>query len=81
MKLNIPRSNESELIKKARNNVGLTQQQIADIIKVNIRTYQKIEGGEYSLLNSAFHITCHLLDVLKLDLVKFWNGDYYLLGE
>lgn len=35
-----------KLLKKRRNELGYTQQEVADAVEANIRTYQKWEGGE-----------------------------------
>lgn len=32
-------------LKKARNDKGMTQQEVADYLKINLRYYQKIEEG------------------------------------
>lgn len=41
-------------IKEMRKNKGLTQKQLAELIGVNIRWVQKLEGGEIKLENITF---------------------------
>ncbi len=49
------------ILKKARQDAGLTQQQIADRLGLSLRHYQKIEYGE---LNGSFEVWDALEDLL-----------------
>lgn len=50
-----------ETLKKARKEAGMTQQQMADKLDLNLRHYQKIEYGE---LNGSFEVWDALEDLL-----------------
>lgn len=50
-----------EILKKARKEAGMTQQQMADKLHLNLRHYQKIEYGE---LNGSFEVWDALEDLL-----------------
>ena len=50
-----------ENLKKARKNAGMTQQQMADKLGLNLRHYQKIE---YAELNGSFEVWDALEDLL-----------------
>lgn len=50
-----------EILKKARKEAGMTQQQMADKLDLNLRHYQKIEYGE---LNGSFEVWDALEDLL-----------------
>ena len=43
-------------IKQARLNAGLTQKQCADMVHVNIRSWQKWEGGERPMNLAAWEL-------------------------
>lgn len=50
-------------LKEARRKAGMTQQQMADYLKLNIRHYQKIEAGE---INGSFEAWDALEDLLGI---------------
>lgn len=51
-------------LKKARQEAGLTQQQVADEIGISKRTYCRWEAGEINLENAKNLIKlCHLLGI------------------
>lgn len=50
-----------ENLKKARQEAGMTQQQMADRLELSLRHYQKIEYGE---LNGSFEVWDALEDLL-----------------
>ena len=60
--------------------MGLTQQQVADKVKINYRQYQKFESGERNIMTASFQLTCRVIKALNMDIEKFYNGDY-TLGE
>lgn len=50
-------------LKEARQAAGMTQQQIADLLEIQLRHYQKIEAGD---TNGSFRIWDALEDILKI---------------
>jgi len=55
------------ILKKRREELGYTQQQIADIASMDIRLYQRYESGERKISRASFRIGVAIADVLKLD--------------
>ena len=62
---------EGKILKEARQRLELTQQQVADMARIQIRQYQKFEGGERKLSTSSFYIARKVLEVLQLDVTTF----------
>ena len=52
---------------KQREALGLTQQEVADRAKINIRQYQRLENGERSIYSSSFRIGLNVCHALKID--------------
>jgi len=64
---------EGKILREARQRLGLTQQQVADKARIQIRQYQKFEGGERKLSTSSFYIARKVLKALQLDVTTFVN--------
>jgi len=62
---------EGKILREARQQLGLTQQQAADKARILLRQYQRFESGERKLSTSSFHIACNVLDALQLDITSF----------
>lgn len=54
-------------LKKRREELRLTQQQVADIASIDIRLYQRLESGERQISRASFRIGVAIADVLELD--------------
>ena len=67
---------EKDILIKARTNLGLTQQKVADKADINIQQYQRFECGERKLSSSSFWIASKILKVLELDITTFAREDY-----
>lgn len=52
---------------KQREALGMTQQQVADLARINIRQYQRLESGERNLCNTSFRIGLSVCYALKID--------------
>ncbi len=65
--------NENIQIKRHREAAGLTQEQVADAAGITLQQYQKIEEGTKKLQKVAFMTACQVLEVLKIDIVKFYK--------
>ena len=50
-----------------REQLNLTQQQVADMAGIQIRQYQRLESGERSIVGSSMRIGLSVCAVLKLD--------------
>jgi Uncharacterized protein conserved in bacteria len=73
-----------DILKIRRNELGLSQQQLSDIIGINIRFYQRLEAGERTLNNSAARIVVAIADILELDVHELVNTpsvDEYLKNK
>jgi len=60
------------ILKNRREELGLTQQQVADIAKIQLRQYQRLESGERSMYGASFRIAMSVCDALKLDPYRFF---------
>jgi len=58
---------EYAILKERREQLGLTQQQVADTAGINIRQYQRFESGERRISGTSFRIGVAVADVLSLD--------------
>ena len=56
-----------EELAKQREALGLTQQQVADRARINIRQYQRLESGERSLDSTSFRIGLNVCHALQID--------------
>lgn len=54
-----------------RKELGLTQQQVADLAGIRLIQYQRFERGERSMASASLRIGLHVCDVLKLDPHRF----------
>ena len=72
------------IIRELRKAAGLTQQQLADQVRVTVRTINSIERGEYNpslvlayKIARIFHTTVEVLCCLKenVDMEEFQNDD------
>ena len=69
---------EAGILKNAREKLGMTQQQVADNARIQLRQYQRFESGERNLSSSSFNIACRILDALQLDITSYAHGKYVL---
>ena len=63
---------EHHILKSRREQLGLTQQQVADKAKIQIRQYQRLESGERSISSASMRIGLCVLAVLKLNPYSFF---------
>lgn len=59
--------NQSNILKKRRRELGLTQQEIAIQLGMHIRQYQRFEYGEQSLASCSMHTGLKICALLQLD--------------
>ena len=72
--------NRHSILREKRLMLGLTQQQVADIAKINYCQYQRLESGERNIMTASFQLACRVLKALEMDIDKFYNGGY-AIGE
>lgn len=77
----IMRVEERWVLRDTRDKLGLTQQEIADRARIQLRQYQRFESGERNLSSSSFHIACRVIEALGLDISGYYHGDYVLGDE
>lgn len=68
------------ILKNRREELGLTQQQVADAAHIQPRQYQRLENGERSISGASMRIGLSVCAVLKLDPYRFmpefrWSKD------
>ena len=59
------------ILYKRREEMGLTQQQVADAAKIQLRRYQRLESGERTMAGASLRIALAICHVLKLDPYRF----------
>ena len=70
---------ETEMLRKARQRKGLSQQQVAVIAGVHIRQYQRLEYGERSVgnVNMRFGLAvCAILEIDPFELVPWFPEEW-----
>lgn len=60
------------LLKNRRLELGLTQQQVADRAKIQLRQYQRVESGERHITGASARIMLAICSVLKIDPYEFF---------
>jgi len=66
---------ECDVLRGARENLGLSAGQIASKANVSLRQYQRFESGERSLSASSFSIARRVLEALELNVYSFGKGN------
>lgn len=73
---------ERAILKRRRDELKLTQQQVADNAGIQLRQYQRLESGERNISGESVRIMLSVCEVLKLDpylffgkTCKYWNAD------
>lgn len=74
--MNVMRVEERWILRDFRDKIGLTQQQVADKAKIQLRQYQRFESGERNLSSSSFTIACRVMEALGLDPTKYFHNEY-----
>lgn len=67
----IPSKNNCELLVERREELQLTQQEVADRAGIQLRQYQRFESGERALSSSTLRIALAVCDALMLDAHRF----------
>ena len=71
----------SEILKKKRIILGLTQTEVAKKACTSLRSYQRFENGERDILTSSFKTACGIIEALGMSVDGFYHGDYSFRRE
>lgn len=71
---------EKDILKNRREELGMTQQQVADAAHIQARQYQRLENGERNISGASMRIGLSVCAVLKLAPYRFmpefrWSKD------
>ena len=58
-------------LRKQREGLNMSQQDVADAAKITLRQYQRFESGERSMRSASLRIGLSICDDLKLDPHRF----------
>ena len=58
-------------IKEVRKRKGLSQEELADLAKVNLRTIQRIENNDNEPRGKTLHLICEVLDLNAEDILDY----------
>ena len=58
-------------LRKQREGLKMSQQEVADAAKITLRQYQRFESGERSMRSASLRIGLSICDALKLDPHRF----------
>lgn len=65
---------EHHILRNRRESLGLTQQEVANKARVQLRQYQRLESGERSIYGASFRIAISVCKALQLDPQRFIDG-------
>lgn len=65
---------EHHILRNQREVLKLSQQQVADKAKIQLRQYQRFESGERSIYGASFCIAISVCKALQLDPQRFIDG-------
>lgn len=63
---------DKTVLSDRRKQLGMTQQQVADAARIQLRQYQRLESGERTMASASMRIGLSICYVLKLDPFRFW---------
>lgn len=62
---------DHHILKNRRQQLGLTQQQVADAAHIQLRQYQRLESGERTMGGASMRIGLSICHALQLDPYRF----------
>lgn len=65
---------DHQVLRERREQLGLTQQQVADKARIQLRQYQRLESGERSICAASMRIGLSVCAVLKLNPFIYVDG-------
>jgi transcriptional regulator with XRE-family HTH domain len=66
---------EAETLKQHRLTMGFSQQEVAVLVGIQIRQYQRLEYGERSMSSASMRLGLAVCAVLKIDPFQLIFGD------
>jgi len=73
--------NDMNILRTARKELGLTQQQVADKANINQRQYQMFESGTRDLINASFRIAMAVCESLEIEPEKLYRNAKYSISD
>ena len=73
--------NDMNILRTARKELGLTQQQVADKANINQRQYQMFESGKRDLINASFRIAMAVCESLEIEPEKLYRNAKYSISD
>ena len=68
---------EAQMLRSARLQMGYTQQEVATLIGVHIKAYQRLEYGERDIRNASMRIGLAVCVVLGIDpIILVFGGEF-----
>ena len=68
---------ETEMLRKVRLEMGYTQQEVATLIGMHIKAYQRLEYGERDIRNCSMRIGLAVCAVLGIDpIILVFGGEF-----
>lgn len=68
---------ETEMLRNARLKMGYTQQEVATLIGMHVKAYQRLEYGERDIQNASMRIGLAVCLVLGVDpIVLVFGGEF-----
>lgn len=64
------------VLENRRKELGMTQQQVADKAKIQLRQYQRFENGERAMASASMRIGVSICHALELDPRRFIGETY-----
>ena len=62
---------DKHILLHRRKQLGMTQQEVADAAKIQLRQYQRFERGERTMASASMRIGLSICAVLELDPYRF----------
>jgi len=69
---------ENWMLRNQREQLGLSQEEVADKAGIKLEQYQRFESGDRNISSSTFGIVHAVLTALELDTTAFKKGEYAL---
>ena len=75
------KTREAEILREARLRMGYSQQEVATMIGIHIKQYQRLEYGERDIRNCSMKTGLAVCAVLSIDpFVLVFGGEFQPLG-
>ena len=65
-------------LKARRTQLGLTQQEVADLAQIQLRQYLRFEMGSRDIRRASFMVAYKVMRALQIDIDKFMSGEHWI---